>query len=38
MLEDVGELFKYEVAPGKYEMEHINACRSLIERLEVENR
>ncbi|MDN3632567.1 tyrosine-type recombinase/integrase [Vibrio lentus] len=37
MLEDVGELFKYEVAPGKYEMEHINACRSLIERLDTEN-
>jgi integrase len=34
MLRDVDELFGKNAAPGKYEMDHINGCRSLIARLE----
>jgi integrase len=34
MLDDVDELFGKNAAPGKYEMDHINGCRSLIARLE----
>jgi len=37
MLNEVHELFTRNVAPGKYEMAHINGCRSLIARLEVDS-
>lgn len=35
MVKDVELLFENNVAPGKFEMEHINACQSLIQRLEI---
>lgn len=35
MVEDVERLFENNVAPGKFEMDHIHACQSLIQRLEV---
>jgi len=34
MVDDVDQLFENNVAPGKYDMDHINACKSLIAQLE----
>lgn len=36
MVEEVNELFENNAAPGKFEMDYINGCRSLIAQLEVE--
>lgn len=34
MIDDINQLFENNVAPGKYDMEHISACRSLITQME----
>lgn len=34
MIDDINQLFENNVAPGKYEMEHISACKSLITQME----
>lgn len=36
MIEENNELFENNVAPGKFEMDYINGCRSLIAQLEAE--
>tara|TARA_R110002033_G_scaffold93708_3_gene142892 strand:+ start:1507 stop:3120 length:1614 start_codon:yes stop_codon:yes gene_type:complete len=35
MVKDVEQLFEKNVAPGKFEMDHIKACKSLIQQLEI---
>jgi integrase len=34
MVEEIEELFEHNVAPGKFDMDHIRGCRSLIAQLE----